>query len=301
VNTTEVKQTRRSFALPLDIILALAAVYLIWSTTYLAVRIALTSFPPLLMIGARFLVAGLLLFSFLWLRGNKLPSAKQWAHATVVGILLLGGGMGGTSFAEQWVVSSVAAIAAATTPIWTALMFSATGEPLTRWEWAGIGTGFAGVILLSLDGNLRASPAGTLALLIAMLSWSTGSVLSRRLQLPPGPMGFAAEMLTGGSFLIVLGLLRGEQLSSSFTSQALWAWIYLVSFGSLIAFNAYMYLLSRVRPALATSYAFVNPVLALFLGVVLAHDNVTSFAYLAVLLILLGLAFIMFKRPTKTA
>ena len=301
MKATQLRTAKGFFALPLDILLALAAVYLIWSSTYLAIRLALVSFPSFLLSGGRFLSAGLILFVILKWRGVATPTPRQWSHAAIVGILMLGGGMGGTAFAEQWVASSVAAIAAATSPIWLALLVTATGESPSRQEWIGIGIGFIGVILLSLDGNLRASPIGALALLIAMWSWATGSFLSRRLQLPKGPMGFAAEMLCGGTFLLLLSWLRGEQLHGAPTAQALWAWLYLVFFGSLIAFNAYMYLLSRVRPALATSYAFVNPVIALFLGVVLAEEQVTGFAYMAVVLVLLGIAFILRKGQAKSS
>lgn len=300
MNITQSKRVTGAGALPVDILLALAAVYLIWGSTYLAIRLALVSFPSFMLSGGRFLTAGLILFVILKLRGVATPTWRQWSHAAIVGVLMLGGGMGGTAFAEQWVASSVAAIAAATTPIWLSLLVTISGESPTRREWIGIGIGFIGVIMLSLDGNLRASPIGAITLLIAMWSWSSGSFLSRRLQLPAGPMGFAAEMLTGGTFLLILSRLRGEHLSGPPTAQAVWAWLYLVCFGSLIAFNAYMYLLSRVRPVLATSYAFVNPVIALFLGVALAGEHVTGFAYVAVIFISTGIAFIMLKRQAKS-
>jgi drug/metabolite transporter (DMT)-like permease len=163
-------------------------------------------------------------------------------------------------------------------------------------EWLGIAIGFFGVASLTLDDNLRANPIGAIVLLTAAASWSFGSILSRRISLPAGFMGFAVEMLTGGGFLLLLGFIRGERLPASPTSQAVLAWLYLVLFGSLLAFSAYMYLLDNVTPTLATSYAYVNPMVAVLLGSVLAGEQITAFGILGMLVILFSVAVLTFSR-----
>ncbi len=283
----------------LRIIVALLTVYIIWGTTYLAIRVALESFPPYLMMGIRFLLAGGSLFAVLRFRGAPLPTRKQWRGAAIVGGLLLVGGMGSVAMAEQWVSSGLAATLVATAPLW-AIVFSMIWRTFpTRFEWAGVGLGVLGVGLLSLEGNLQAHPAGIVLMLFASISWSLGSVWSRHLELPAGAMSNAAEMLVGGVVLTALGLLGGERIVSLPTAGSWLALLYLASFGSLATLTAYMFLLKTVRPAMATSYAFVNPVIALFLGVALGGEHLTGQAWLALPVILLGVAFVL--RPKKDA
>jgi drug/metabolite transporter (DMT)-like permease len=296
LNPTKVDQP-----LAWDVLLALFAVYVIWGSTYLAIRVALVSFPPFLLMGSRFLTAGGLMFLFLRLRGVAAPDRSQWLHALIIGALLLGGGMGGVAFAEQWISSSLAAISVATIPIWTALFLGLWGQSPTRVEWLGIITGFLGVGLLSFDGNLRANPIGAIALLIAPLCWSFGSALSRKLLLAPGAMGSATEMLMGGLVLLLLSWGHGEHLVGLPVTTALWAWLYLVVFGSFIAFSAYMFLLGRVRPTLATSYAYVNPIIAVILGVFLAGEQITIAGYLAMGVVLASITFITIGRERTEA
>ncbi len=272
-----------------SILLALLTVYLVWGSTYLAIRVALTSIPPFLMIGSRFLLAGAFLYAFLRLRNLSSPNRKQWLNAALVGALMLGGGVGGTAFAEQWVASGLAAIGIATVPIWVAIFGGLLWKKWpSRVEWIGLGIGFLGVGLLNLEGNLQSNPAGATALLVAATSWAFGSVLSRNLTLPSGPMGYAAEMLTGGSLLLIAGVIRGEQVSVPITFQAVAAWLYLIVFGSLLAFSAYMYLFSQVRPTIATSYAYVNPIIAVILGVGIVEEQVTVIGIAAMVTILAG-------------
>jgi drug/metabolite transporter (DMT)-like permease len=278
------------------ILLALLTVYIVWGTTYLGIRIALQSFPPFLLIGTRFLLAGGLLFVILRLRGTPLPSRIQWKNAAIVGTLMLGGGAGGTAFAEQWITSGIAAIAIATVPLWAAIFSGLFGEWPNRTEWLGIVIGLLGVGALSLDDNLQANPIGAIAILIAAASWAFGSIFSRRVSLPSGSMGFAAEMLTGGGFILLLGLIRGERISSEPTTQAWIAWIYLVFIGSLLAFSAYMYLLKRVRPAVATSYAYVNPMVAVLLGSRLAGEIITPIGLIGMAVILFSVGIITWGR-----
>src|SRR5438874_12178083 len=260
---------RTSKSSPLGIVLALLALYLIWGSTYLGIRIAIESIPPLLMIGVRFIVAGGLLYIFLRIRGIPTPNRSQWLGSTAVGILLIGGGMGGVATAEQWVPSSVAAVCIATAPLWISLFAGLWGRWPVRSEWLGLSLGFVGVVLLNLGSGLWASPLGAVILLISPICWAFGSAWSHHLQLPSGLMASATQMLVGGVFVTIMGLIIGQRITNMPSLQSLLALFYLIVFGSLIAFSAYGYVLRRVRPALATSYAYVNPVVAVCLGVAL--------------------------------
>lgn len=282
-----------------EVWLNLLAVYFIWGSTYFALRVALQSFPPFMLVGTRFIVAGGLMFAWLRWRGEPMPTRQEWLHAGIVGLLLLGVGNGGVTFAEQWVSSALAAAVVATAPLWTALFSGMFGHWPTRREWVGIVLGFAGVILLNLEGELRANPLGALALVLAPIGWSFGSVLSRyKLKLPNGPMGSAAEMLVGGVGLSLVSLWHGEQLGT-LTVPAVSAWLYLIVFGSLVAFTAYMFLIRTVRPSLALSYAYVNPVVALGLGLLFADGTITFFGLLGLGVILAGVVVITLARSSS--
>ena len=278
------------------IVLALFSLYLIWGGTYLAMRVALEGFPPFLMAGIRFLLAGGILYLVLRFRGTPVPSRSQWIGAALVGALLLVGGNGGVVFAEQWVASGLAALGIAAVPLWTALFAGLWGRWPSRLEWLGLVMGFAGVVFLNLENGLRASPIGAIALIIAPMCWGLGSAWSSRLSLPSGLMSSAAQMLSGGVLLLIVSLGLGERMHSLPTQRPLWAMLFLVLFGSLVAFSAYGYLLRRVRPALATSYAYVNPVVAVALGVGLAGEHITSIGLLAMLVILAGVALVSLGR-----
>jgi drug/metabolite transporter (DMT)-like permease len=194
------------------------------------------------------------------------------------------------------VASGLAALAVATVPIFAALFAGLWGRWPTRREWLGLGIGFAGVVLLNMEGDMRANPMGAAALLFATISWAFGSVWSRHLPMPKGPMGSAAEMLAGGVGLTMLGFGTGEQLTAVPGPGSLLALAYLIVFGSIIAFTAYSYLLQKVRPSLATSYAYVNPAVALVLGMGLAGEQVTLFGLIALPVILGGVAIVLFAR-----
>lgn len=278
--------------------LALLAVYIIWGSTYFAIRVAIApgGFPPFLMAGMRFMVAGGLMYAFLRLRGAPNPTRKQWGAAAIVGLLLLVGGNGMVTFAEQWVASGLAALTIATVPIFAALFAGVWGKWPSKQEWLGLVVGLAGIILLNLEGDLRANPFGALLLLFATASWALGSVWSRFLPMPRGAMGSATEMLVGGAVLLPLGLITGEQITAVPQPSAIAALIYLIIFGSIVAFTAYSYLLQKVSPSLATSYAYVNPVVAVALGVGLAGEQVTLFSLIAMPVILVGVAIVVLAR-----
>lgn len=287
-------------ALPPYVLFALLTVYLVWGSTYLAIHVALQSFPPFLLMGSRFLVAGSLLFVCLKWRGKPNPNRRQWRDAGIVGILLLGGGMGLTAVGQQYVSSGMTAVFIACSPMIMSLCAGMFGVWPNKREWLGIASGFGGALLLSGSAELSAQPLGMLALLGAIICWDLGSVLSqKKLHLAPGAMGFASEMLLGGAFLCVIGFALGENFNAAITLPAFFAWSYLVVAGSLLAFTAYMYLLSKVRPALAASYAYVNPVIAVALGVLLADETVAPRAMLAMLIILASVLLIsLARKPT---
>ncbi|MDQ0569795.1 drug/metabolite transporter (DMT)-like permease [Variovorax paradoxus] len=284
-------------ALPPLLWLCLAATWVVWGSTYLAIKYALISFPPFLQMGSRFLFAGLLLAAWMRWRGAAWPSRLQWRNALVVGALMLGGGMGGTAHAEVTIGSGLVVAFIAVVPLLIALLNLIWGIKPTRMEAAGIALGLIGVLMLTQGSGFQSSPAGLAAISIACICWSMGSVLSQRsLPLAPGAMGFASEMICGGAVLLVLAAVSRESLAWPPEPEAVWAWLYLVVFGSLIAFNAYMVLLAKAPAALAASYTFVNPVIAMLLGVWIANETVTRFEWYAVAVVLAGVLLLLFKR-----
>lgn len=284
---------------------ALLACYLVWGSTYLAIRLALVSFPPFFQMGTRFLTAGVLLMAWVVLRGHRMPTLRQWWHATVVGTLMLAGGMGLTASAEQYIGSGLIAAFIAVVPMLVCAWGLLMGQRPSRLELAGMLVGLAGVLLLVRGSSFSAAPVGLACIAGATLAWSLGSVLSTaRMPLADGPVGFASEMLCGGAVLLVISLALGEQFPSGTTGKvdttALLAWLYLLVFGSLIAFSAYLYLLAHASPAVATSYAFVNPLIAIFLGAFFASEHVTGGEWAACGVILLGV-FLIFRGKSATS
>jgi drug/metabolite transporter (DMT)-like permease len=274
------------------ILLSLLALYIIWGSTYLAMRIALLGFPPFLMAGVRFLIAGSILFLILRVRGNRAPTRKQWIGAAIIGTLLLAGGNGGVAFSEQWVSTGLASVGIAAVPLWTALFAGLWGRWPTRIEWFGLGLGFSGVLLLNFGNGVWANPMGAIALLLAPIFWALGSAWSQHISLPAGLMSSSAQMLVGGVVLILLSMVTREGTPNLTISQSLWAMAYLVVFGSLVAFSAYGYLLRHVSPALATSYAYVNPMVAVGLGVILAGEHLSTLEIVAILVTLTGVGLV---------
>ena len=287
------------------IVPALLACYLVWGSTYFAIRLALASFPPFFQMGTRFLAAGALLMAWLAWSGRRgggarliWPSKRQWRNALVIGALMLGGGMGLTASAEQHIGSGLIAAFIAVVPMLVCGWGLAVGQRPSRLEFAGMVVGVGGVLLLVRGASFAASPEGAACIAGATLAWSLGSVLSTsKLPLAPGAMGFASEMLCGGAVLMLISLALGEQAAWPMQAQAVAAWAYLVVFGSLIAFSAYLFLLANASPAMATSYAFVNPLIALFLGVAAGGETVTGTEWVACGVVLAGV-FLIFRGKT---
>jgi drug/metabolite transporter (DMT)-like permease len=300
VTTTTTTALSTTKTLSVTVLLALATVYVVWGSTYLAIRYALVSFPPLLQMGTRFLVAGALLYGFMRWRGAAHPTPKQWRDAAVMGSLLLVLGMGSVAFASQRISSGMVALVIACAPLIAALwagLFSAWPTPR---EWMGIAIGVTGVGILASGSTLFAAPLSFLVLLLAVSAWTLGSVLSQHtLKLAPGPMGFASEMLAGGVILLVLGLLRGESIAWPLQPVAAFAWSYLVIAGSLCAFSAYLYLLANVSPTVAMSYVYVNPIIAVALGGVLAGEVLSAREWLGSV-VLLSAVIVMLWRKNKS-
>jgi len=280
-----VPRTASAFA----IAMALAVLYVIWGSTYLGIRFALEGgWPPLLMAGMRFLVAGGLLFAALRLRGMPAPTRRQWRNSAFMGLLLLGFGNGMVCIAEQTVSSGLAAVAVASAPLWIGLFSTLRGQRSSRLEWLGLGIGFLGVLWLNAGSSLAASPTGLVALLVAPIAWAFGSVWSKGRDLPSPFMGAAAQMLCGGALMLVAGLVIGERFTGMPSAKATFAVAYLAGFGSIVAFSAYIWLLHHVRATLAGSYAYVNPVIAVMLGAWLAAEHFSAHDIGAMLVILLG-------------
>ena len=278
------------------VLACLAATWLIWGSTYLAIKFALVSFPPFYQMGSRFLVAGVLLFAWLKFRGRALPTLIEWRNALIIGALLLVSGMGFTAYSEQTVASGLIVAYIAIIPIIVTAMNLPFGIKPSRLEFCGMLIGVAGVLMLVRGEAFTASPAGLAAITIACVSWSLGSVLSPRLPLARGAMGFASEMLCGSVLLLALSAALGEQPEWPPQPIALGSWIYLIVFGSLLAFNAYMILLGRVSAALASSYTLVNPVIALALGIWLGGEAVTAFEWGAAAVITAGVVLLVIGR-----
>lgn len=280
------------------LIASLVAVYLIWGSTYLAIRWALEGgLPPFLMSGARFIVAGSVLFTVLWLRGAPVPAPRQWGSAALVGTLLLGVGNGSIVFAQQWVPSGMAALVVGSLPMWTALFGGLFGQWPGRMERWGLVVGFGGVVLLNLGGDLGGRLLPALLMLLSPLSWGFGSMWSRRLPMPQGLMSAATQMLCGGVLMLGLGLVLGEQVPAAMPgARAVLSWLYLLIFGSLVGYTAYGWLLRNARPSLATSYAYVNPVVAVFLGGLLAGETMSPRAWVAMAAILGAVVLLTRKR-----
>jgi drug/metabolite transporter (DMT)-like permease len=286
---------------------ALLTIYLVWGSTYLAISFAVQSIPPFLMAGFRFLVAGGILFAVRLLLGDPLPRRIEWRGAAIVGLFLLLGGNGGVVWAEQRVASMIAALMIGATPFWIVLVDAVRPNGVhPNWRTiAGLVVGFIGIILLvsasaSEESVEKIDLVGVIALLLASLSWAIGSVYGRTARLPVSPlMGTAMEMLAGGAGLLVLGTVVGEwgRLDLSSITSASWtALVYLILIGSLLGFAAYSWLI-RVAPlSLVSTYAYVNPLVAIFLGSWIASEPVTLRIVVSAVIILSAVALINWAR-----
>ncbi len=275
------------------------SLYVIWGSTYLAIQIAVDGFPPLYMAAIRQLAAGVILYALMRLRGAPAPTRAQWRGGLIVGTLLIAGGNGGVSLAERSVDSSFAAIVVASMPLWIAVIGLYYGAKPTRREVVGLFVGFTGVVVLNAGHAISGDPVAFVAIIASPILWAWGSILSTRVELPRGPMASAVQMLCGGVVLVVLGAAFGEHFTAAPSAKSILALAYLVGFGSLIAFSAYGFLLRTVRPAVATSYAYVNPIVAIVLGVAFANESVSPRAFAATALTLGGVFLLARRRQAR--
>jgi drug/metabolite transporter (DMT)-like permease len=289
--------------LPTLILACLAATWLIWGSTYLAIQWALVSFPPFFQMGTRFVAAGLLLGAWAKWRGATWPTRGQWFSATVLGALMLGGGYGATAWAEVTVSSGLVVAFIAVVPALVALMQWPYGVRPGTTEAAGIALGLLGVALLTLGQGFSASLPGLLAIGTACITWSLGTVWAkhglpggRQLSLAPGAAGYASQMLVGGLMLLAGAFVTGESPTLPPDARSLACWLYLVVAGSLVGFSAYMVLLQRTSAALASSYTFVNPVIGLVIGVAVGGEHITGMEWAAAGVISAGVVLLLLGR-----
>lgn len=282
---------------------ALAAVYVVWGSTYLGIRFGVEGgWPPMWMNAVRFLTAGSLLFAVTRLRGVPAPSARQWRHTGAIGALLLVGAVGSVTVAESYGIGSgLTASIVAVMPLWAALVSGLFGNWPRRLEWIGLAIGFAGVAALSQEGDFEATPGGLLLVIAAPIMWGFGSVWSQRLDIARGALGVSVQMLVAGAVFVPAALIRGEPFPAGEVEMSgVLAVVYLALFGSIVAYSAYMYLLATVRPALATSYAYVNPVVAVVLGLTLGSEVVGVWALVGLPLVIAGVAVVVLaQRPDR--
>lgn len=282
------------------IVACLAATWFVWGSTYLAIKFSLASFPPFLGMGTRFVVAGAVLLAWTWRRARRLPTPVEWRNGVIVGTLMLAGNVGGTAYAEQSVASGLVVSFTAITPATLAIASLPFGVRPARLEIVGIALGIVGVVLLAGGAGFAGSSAGLVAMIIAVLTWSVGSVLSQHvLPLARGAAGFSTQLLGGGISLVLLSLLSQESLRWPPTPLASAAWLYLVVFGSLMAFTAYMVLLSTTSTTLASSYTFINPVIALLLGIFLGGEAVSAWEWVAVAIAVAGVTVVVLARGNR--
>jgi drug/metabolite transporter (DMT)-like permease len=284
------------------VLAAFAAVYIVWGSTYLAIRYAVETIPPFLMVGTRFIVSGVLLYTWARMRGNGRPTQAQWRDATIIGILMLCLGNGAVSWAEQRVPSGLAALLVAVVPLWMVLLdwLRPRGTRPRVLVMAGVIVGLTGLIVLigpgSFSGHGAVDIIGATALIAGSLAWAAGSIYTRYGAVPESAvMSTGLQMIGGSIALLIVGAARGElsQIHPAQISAHSWeGWIYLVTFGSLLGFTAYVYLLQNVSPAKASTYAYVNPLVAVLLGWAIAGETVTPRSIAAAAIILGGVAMI---------
>ena len=287
---------------------AFAAVYLIWGSTYLVMKFAVASMPPLLMAGTRYGLAGALLYGFMRLRGEPAPTLAGWGQGIIIGVCLLGFGNGGTTLGVLYLPSSITALVVATVPMFLAVLgwLSGVAARPTKWVALGLAAGLTGIYLLAAHPGASAAVQrpghtglGMAVVLTAAFVWSVGSLYSKKHQPAPSPfLSGGMQMLCGGAAMLLVGLLKGEATGftlAQVTAKSWLAFAYLVTLGSIVAFTAYIWLLRVVEPALAGTYAFVNPVVAVLLGWAFAGEKLSvqmlggaALIVLAVGLVVLG-------------
>jgi len=293
--------------------ISLWAVYLIWGSTYFAIAYVIESMPPLLAMGIRFLIAGLLLASMVSLRHGvvelRIPRAEL-SSSLLMGFLLLGFGIGTVSIAQAYVPSGIVALIIAALPLWIAIFRTISGERLAKVSWLGLIIGFAGVALLLKPGSI--TPVSDiensklflfmLLVLLGNVGWALGTFLAPKFALPKNTLVFTAyEMLAGGISLTLAGFVKGESISD-FLDATSWSWfwfVYLIIFGSIAAYTAYLWLVANAPVSLTATYAYVNPIIAVALGSLFLDELITSAYAIGGLIILVGVILVVSAERVK--
>ena len=297
-------------ASPAAIWAALIAIYIVWGSTYLAIRFIVETMPPFLTAGFRWLIAGGVLYAFTRLRGDKAPLRIEWRSAAIVGLFLLVGGNGGLMWAEQHVASGIAALMIASVPLWMALLDALRpgGRRPGIWVVVGVLAGFAGILvligpaqLIGIEGEVDL--LGVLVLLLAAFFWAVGSLYNRGAKLPASPLlGTGMEMLVGSLGLLLLGTVTGEWGLLDLAAVSTRSWLgfaYLVVFGSWVGFASYIWLLRVAPTMLVSTYAYVNPLIAILMCSLLAGEELTARVLLAAVFILGSVVLITLKQPAS--
>jgi drug/metabolite transporter (DMT)-like permease len=287
-------------AVPTDGLIALLILYVLWGSTFLGIKFALESFPPFLLGATRFPIAGGLMFIFLRLRGAPLPTRRQFLHCTIYGVLLIGLGNGLIALAENYVSSGLTSALTGASPLVIALLSGLFGKWPRKLEWLGIMVGLSGLILINSGDEMRGNTIGLLAIIASTLTWALGSVLAReKLDLPGGAMTTSIELFTGGVLQLAISTALGEQMKPLTTTGA-GGWIFLL-FASIVGFTSYTIVLRRLRPVLATSFSYVNPIVAIILGILLGGETISGVAVLGVAVTLAGVVFITLAQTRRAS
>lgn len=301
LTTTTPEQLAAKPAVEPKLIASLTAVYLIWSSTYLAMRIVVVDLPPLLSASLRFVTAGVVMLVIALRRGARMPSLRDALRVAPAGVFLFVGGNGFVSIASQSLASGGIAVVCATMPLWTGVLGYLVGERPTGREWLSLLVGFVGVLVLLGSPSLSGKPAHIAVAIASPILWAIGSLIARRARDVGGAhaalLGPALQMLTGGIALGIVALVRGEQLPIDASASSWLALGYLIVFGSLVGFTAYAWLLRNARPTVATSYAYVNPILAVLLGAVL-YGEPLSWSTAAANILIVGAVMLALTRRT---
>jgi drug/metabolite transporter (DMT)-like permease len=275
--------------------LSLLSIYIVWGTTYLAIRIGVENLPPVLFTGLRWIAAGPIMLILLLIRKYKLPNKNDMLHLGIIGLLLLGGGNGLVVFAEQWVPSGLTALLITTVPFWIVGLEALIpkGNRINLTIILGLILGLAGVTII-FGGDLKnlfnsSNIGGVIGLMFAVFFWSAGSVYSKHKKVTVHPlMGAAIQMIIAGITMTVLGLIIGEGNKLHFTSSGFYAYLYLVIFGSLIGYSSYVYAIAHLPISLVATYAYINPIIALFLGWLVLDEKISHWIVIAAVVILCG-------------
>ena len=290
----------------LKIVAAFAAVYLIWGSTYLTIRLSIETIPPLLMAGVRFIIAGAILFAFVYRPGaaRERISRRQWMSALVIGACLLLGGNGIVTWGEQYVGTGLVALIVATVPLWMALLAPLFGgSRVRRTAFIGVAIGLAGVVLLLRPGGAAPTEWQTYVVPASPLIWAIGSLYAQRAPVPRQALtATAMEMVAGGVLLGIAGLALGEAGHvhlDAITASSAWAFVYLVLIGSLVGYTAYIWLLHHVSATAVSTYAYVNPLVAVVLGAIVLREPISWLTAVAGAMILVAVALILTSRVRR--